>query len=52
MSAIFFAAGPNINRRRTIPVVRNIDIAPTVLQLLGVNPADTVQGTPINLIGS
>lgn len=51
MSAIFFAAGPNINRRRTIPVVRNIDIAPTVLQLLGVEPADTVQGTPINLIG-
>ena len=50
MSAIFYAAGPNINRR-TIPLVRNIDIAPTILQLLGVNPADTVEGSPINLIG-
>ncbi len=51
MSAIFYAAGPNINRQK-IPLVRNIDIAPTILQLLGVKPADTVQGKPINLIGS
>jgi predicted AlkP superfamily pyrophosphatase or phosphodiesterase len=50
MSAIFYAAGSNINRR-TLPLVRNIDIAPTILQLLGVKPADTVEGTPINLIG-
>jgi predicted AlkP superfamily pyrophosphatase or phosphodiesterase len=51
MSAIFFAAGPNINRG-TVTSVRNIDIAPTILQLLGVQPADTVQGRPINLIGN
>lgn len=47
MSAIFYAAGPDI-RRGTLPQVRNIDVAPTINQLLGVRSAPTVQGRPIN----
>ncbi len=48
MSAIFYAAGPDIGRG-TINQVRNIDIAPTILQLLGVDPAETVEGESIPL---
>ncbi|MDR9896367.1 alkaline phosphatase family protein [Aetokthonos hydrillicola Thurmond2011] len=48
MSAIFFAAGPDIEPG-TIKQVRNIDIVPTINQILGVNSAPTVQGSPINL---
>jgi len=48
MSAIFYAAGPDIGRG-TINQVRNIDIAPTILHLLGVDPAETVEGEPIPL---
>jgi predicted AlkP superfamily pyrophosphatase or phosphodiesterase len=43
MSAIFYAAGPDI-RHGIINQVRNIDVAPTISQLLGVQPATTVQG--------
>lgn len=50
MSAILYAAGPDI-RRGTLPKVRNIDVAPTINQLLGVQSAPTVQGGPINLFG-
>lgn len=46
MSAIFFAAGPNIPEGR-LDRVRNIDIAPTILQLLDVKPSPTVQGESI-----
>lgn len=48
MSAIFYAAGPDIGRGR-INQVRNIDIAPTILQLLGVDAAETVEGEAIPL---
>ena len=48
MSAIFYAAGPDIGTG-TIKRVRNIDIAPTILQILGVQPAPTVEGDPVNL---
>lgn len=48
MSAIFYAAGPDIGRG-TINQVRNIDIAPTILQLLGVDAAETVEGKSIPL---
>lgn len=48
MSAIFYAAGPDIERG-TISQVRNIDIAPTILQILGVEPAETVEGKAIAL---
>ena len=47
MSAIWFAAGPDI-KPGTIDRVRNIDVAPTINKLLGVNSAPTVQGRPIN----
>lgn len=50
MSAIFFAAGPSICRQE-LDEVRNIDIAPTVMAILGVRPADTVQGRAIRLCG-
>jgi hypothetical protein len=52
MSAIFYAAGPNI---RQFPVsvlrrVRNIDVAPTILKILKVKPDETVQGTALDRI--
>ncbi len=50
MSAIFFAAGPEICRRE-LEEVRNIDIAPTILSILDVRPAQTVQGRAIRLCG-
>ena len=50
MSAIFFAAGPSACQRH-LPKVRNIDVAPTILRLLDVPAADTVQGRAINLCG-
>ncbi len=49
MSAIFFAAGPDVCGRRKLDTVRNIDIAPTVLDILRVRGADTVQGQAIDL---
>ena len=50
MSASFFAAGPDIGHG-TIDKMRNIDVTPTIEQLLGVQPASTVQGTALNLKG-
>ena len=48
MSAILYAAGPNIvHRGKRIKVVHNIDVAPTVLKILGVAPAATVDGQVI-----
>ena len=44
MSATFLAAGPNIRQHKTIDRVRNIDVAPTIMHLLGVRPARTVDG--------
>ena len=37
MSATFIAAGPQI-RDTTIRRMRNIDVAPTIMQILGVRP--------------
>jgi hypothetical protein len=50
MSAIFYAAGPHICRDK-LEEVRNIDIAPTILAILGVRPANTVQGRALKLCG-
>ena len=44
MSAILYAAGPRLKRGHRLDAVRNIDIAPTVLHILGVTPAPTVDG--------
>jgi len=43
MSAILYAAGPSVKQGK-VDLVRNIDIAPTVLSILGVTPAPTVEG--------
>lgn len=48
MSAIFYAAGPDVCRHH-LEVVRNIDIAPTILDILHVRPAATVQGRGLDL---
>jgi hypothetical protein len=51
MSAIFYAAGPNIKQSATpLKKVSNIQIAPTILSILGVAPSSTVQGTPLTSI--
>jgi len=47
MSATFIAAGPDI-RRATVKRVSNIDVAPTILHLLGVRPARTVDGRALH----
>jgi predicted AlkP superfamily pyrophosphatase or phosphodiesterase len=49
MSAIFIAAGPDIRRSR-LEKVRNIDVAPTILDLLGVQPAVSVDGHALPVI--
>jgi 2',3'-cyclic-nucleotide 2'-phosphodiesterase (5'-nucleotidase family)/predicted AlkP superfamily pyrophosphatase or phosphodiesterase len=49
MQATFIAAGPDFNAQ-TLPnltEIRSIDIAPTILDLLEVEPADTVDGKSI-----
>jgi Type I phosphodiesterase / nucleotide pyrophosphatase len=46
MSAIFYAAGPDIRHGR-LQRVRNIDLAPTIARLLGVPAAPTIDGTAL-----
>jgi tetratricopeptide (TPR) repeat protein len=43
MSAIFFAAGPDIGRG-TLRQIQTVDVAPTILKLLGVEAPSTVNG--------
>jgi predicted AlkP superfamily pyrophosphatase or phosphodiesterase len=50
MSAILYAAGPSIKQGRKVRTVRNIDVAPTVMELLGVSPGATVDGEPLQRI--
>jgi hypothetical protein len=38
MSATFIAAGPHIRSHKEVSQVSNIDVAPTIMQLLGVTP--------------
>jgi Type I phosphodiesterase / nucleotide pyrophosphatase len=45
MSAILYAAGPSLKQGHKVDVVHNIDIAPTVLAILGVEPAPTIDGS-------
>jgi hypothetical protein len=47
MSAILVAAGRGIRRGATVSTVRNVDVAPTVLRLLGVDPPEWMEGRPI-----
>ena len=48
LSAVFFAAGPDIGQG-VLPVIHNIDITPTIDNLLGVQSASTVNGTALNI---
>ena len=50
MAAIFIAAGPSVCEDE-LEEVRNIDVAPTILAILGVPPADSVQGRALRLCG-
>ncbi len=50
MSAVFYAAGPNIIPQTTLSKVRNIDVAPTVFKILGVQPGSTVEGQALTQI--
>jgi hypothetical protein len=47
MSAILYAAGPSFKQGNRLGLVRNIDIAPTVLEILGVDAPSTVDGSVI-----
>ena len=47
MSAIFFAAGPDFGHG-TLSQISNIDVTPTIEDILNVPPASTVNGQPIN----
>src|SRR5262249_41297444 len=47
MSATFIAAGPDFRRGVEIEKIHNIDVAPTVLDLLDVEPSPTVDGRVI-----
>jgi predicted AlkP superfamily pyrophosphatase or phosphodiesterase len=50
MSAIFYAAGPNIQPGVVLEQVRNIDVAPTILKVLGVVPSEDVEGMALTTI--
>ena len=51
MSAIFYRRRAQTCARTSSRTVRNIDVAPTILAILGVPPADTVQGRALRLCG-
>ena len=50
MSAIFYAAGPDLKQGQRLKAMRNIDVAPTILDLLGFAPAPTVDGRSLTSI--
>jgi hypothetical protein len=45
-----FYGGPSIRADLRLRRVRNIDVAPTVMEILGVQPARTVEGRPLERI--
>jgi hypothetical protein len=46
MSAILYAAGPSLKHKK-LDVMKGIDIAPTILRILEVPGAPTIDGTAI-----
>jgi predicted AlkP superfamily pyrophosphatase or phosphodiesterase len=46
MKAIFIIAGPGIRSGATIPEVENIDVYPLMTELLGLSPAEHIDGRP------
>lgn len=47
MKAIFYAAGPSFKSKR-LKEINNVDIAPTVADLLGIHPPADAQGKKLN----
>ena len=47
MKAIFYAAGPDF-KRRNLKEVDNVDVAPTVADLLDIKPPRDAQGKKIS----
>ncbi len=50
MSASFYAAGPDIRRASWYDRMRNVDVAPTIMKILGVKPDQTVDGAALKRI--
>jgi hypothetical protein len=50
MGGIFIASGRGVEPGIRIPPVRAVDVTPTVLRLLGLGPAEWMEGTAIPLI--
>jgi hypothetical protein len=48
MSAIFYAASPDIREEFVIP--KNLDVAPTFMRILGIAPAETGDGHALEVI--
>ncbi len=46
MKAIFYAAGPNF-KRKSLENINNVDVAPTVAEILGIDPPKDSQGKKI-----
>ena len=46
MHAVFAIAGPDIRAGVTIPAVDNVDVYPLMTELLGLRPADGIDGRP------
>ena len=47
MKAIFYGAGPSF-KLKTVREVNNVDVAPTVAELIGMEPPTDAQGKAIN----
>jgi predicted AlkP superfamily pyrophosphatase or phosphodiesterase len=48
MSATFLAEGHDFRKHKTVSAVRNIDVAPTIMSILGVAPSPKVDGRVLN----
>jgi predicted AlkP superfamily pyrophosphatase or phosphodiesterase len=51
MDGIFYAFGSGVKAGRRLPRVRNVDVAPTVLDLLSQPIPPGMEGRPLNLAG-
>jgi hypothetical protein len=51
MHAIFAISGPGIKGNAVIPEVRNVDVYPLMTELLGLAPAQGIDGRPGHILG-
>jgi hypothetical protein len=49
MRAFFAISGPGIREGATIPEIENVDVYPLLAELLGLRPADRIDGRPGHL---